>query len=132
WTTPEEREALTSVLATNDGAKIRDALGRLPDVGRIKIPGQRGADLEYAWRSEQDGRQIITVAADRTFLSRPGATTDPSIEFLVGVGVLNLDADGAGTGRIAPAIQLQTEADGSIDITASAADPVELTRVQPR
>jgi hypothetical protein len=64
---------------------------------------------------------------NRPMASLPGATQGASIDFLVGVAVL----DPAGeTGTVAPAIELAISPDGKIDIAESAADPVRLTNLK--
>jgi hypothetical protein len=127
WTTPEERQAILELIATGDGKKIRAGMDKLDDVGRIRMPGQSGHQLVYAWQVEEAGKQRIVVAMNRPLLSLPGATSGASVDFLVGVAMLE-PADG--TGVIAPAIELAIQPDGRIDIAESAADPLKLTNLK--
>jgi hypothetical protein len=130
WTTPEERKAILEVLATGDAKKIRKGLDSLPDVGRIRLPGTSGYELIYAYQFDEGGKKRVVVAANRPFMSLPGATMGNTVDFLVGVAVLELDASGEGTGTMAPAIELAFKPDGELEITESAADPVQLTSVK--
>ena len=127
WTTPEETTKILNVIATNDGNKIQRFLEDLPSVGRINLRGQRGEDLRYAFEFEDGGQRILVVASDRPVASLP-LLHSPGIEYLVAVGILRLDEDGNGTGELMPAIELKME-DGRIEVVASAADPLKLTKV---
>jgi hypothetical protein len=131
WTTPEERQAILEVIKTKNGKQIRKALDDLEDIGRLRIVGEPGYAIDYAWRVESGGKTNIVFALNRALASAPGVVSG-SPEFLVGVGVLELDSSGKGVGQLAPAIEFEVKEDGSIDITDSAADPVRLTTVAPR
>lgn len=125
WTTAEERQALLELIATGDGKKIRKGLDQLEDVGRVRLPGQGGYELIYAWQIEEGGKKRVVAAMNRALLSAPGVTT--GAEYLVGVTVLDPDE---GKGVIAPAIELAIQPDGRIEVTESAADPIQLTNVK--
>jgi hypothetical protein len=127
WTTAEERQAILDLIATNDAKKIRKGLDDLDDVGRIRFPGEPGYELVYAWQTKDQGKDIIVLAMNRPVASLPGATSGASVDFLVGVAVLD---PAAGTGTVAPAIELAIKPDGQIDITESAADPIRLTNLK--
>jgi hypothetical protein len=127
WTTAEERQDILDLIATKDGKKIRKGLDDLEDVGRIRLPGESGFELIYASQVQENGKTMVVLAVNRPLASLPGATSGASIDFLVGVSVLD-PADGTGT--IAPAIELAISPDGKIDITESAADPVRLTNLK--
>lgn len=124
WSTPQERQAILDLIATGDGKKIREGLDDLEHIGRIRMPGQQGYELIYAWQTEEAGKKLVVAAMNRPMASLPGATSGGSVDFLVGVAVLD---PGAGTGTIAPAIELAIKPDGRIDITESAADPLKLS-----
>ena len=70
---------------------------------------------------------MVVVAMNRPMASLPGATSGASVDFLVGVAMLD-PADG--TGMVAPAVELEIKPDGQIDIAESAADPLRLTNVK--
>ena len=127
WTTPAERQKILDVIAAGDAKKTRNALDDMEHIGRIRMPGQKGYELVYAWQVEEGGKKSIVFAMNRPFASLPGATMGNSVDFLVGVGVLDPAAQ---SGVIAPAIELAIKPDGKIDITESAADPVKLTNVK--
>jgi hypothetical protein len=127
WTTPEERQKILDLIATGDGKKIRAGLDDLEHIGRIRMPGEQGYELVYAWQVEEGGKKHIIAAMNRPFASLPGATSGNSVDFLVGVAMLD---PAEATGVIAPAIELAIKPDGQIDITESAADPVKLTNVK--
>jgi hypothetical protein len=127
WTTAAERQAILDLIATNDGKKIRKGLDDLEDIGRIRFPGESGYELVYAWQAQDQGKTVIVLAVNRPMASLPGATSGASVDFLVGVAVLD---PAAGTGTVAPAIELAIKPDGQIDITESAADPIKLTNLK--
>ena len=132
WTTPEERQTILELLATGDGKAIRAGLDDLEDVGRIRMPGQSGYQLVYAWQIEEAGKKRVVVAMNRPFLSSPGATTGNSVDYLVGIAVLDFEGSAEGKGMIAPAVELEIKENGQIDVSESAADPVQLTSVKAR
>jgi hypothetical protein len=127
WTTAKERQAILDLIATKDGKKIRGGLDDLEHVGRIRLPGESGYELIYASQVQENGKNMIVLAVNRPLASLPGATSGASVDFLVGVAVLD---PAAGTGTMAPAIELAINPDGKIDITESAADPVRLTSLK--
>ncbi|HEX2464518.1 MAG TPA: hypothetical protein VHR17_07820 [Thermoanaerobaculia bacterium] len=127
WTTAEERQAILELLATGDGKKIRAGLDDLEDIGRVRMPGQSGYELIYAWQPEENGKKMVVVAMNRPIASLPGATSGNSVDYLVGVAILD-PADG--TGVIAPAVELEIKPDGQIDVAESAADALKLTNVK--
>jgi hypothetical protein len=127
WTTPAERQTILDLIATGDGKKIRAGLDQLEHIGRIRVPGEQGYELVYAWQVEEGGKKHVIAAMNRPFMSLPGATTGNSVDFLVGVAMLD---PAEATGVIAPAIELAIKPDGQIDITESAADPVKFTNVK--
>jgi hypothetical protein len=130
WSTPEERQELLDMIASDDGDAIRQYVERLDSIGRLRIPGQSGEDMRYAWLVEEDGRHIVTVMSDRPLASRPGATTNPSqVDYLVMVMRFALDEKNQGTGTLVPAIQPAFNDKGQLTIRNSAADPISLTRV---
>jgi len=127
WTTPEERQKILDTIAAGDAKKTRADLDDMEHIGRVRMPGQQGYELVYAWQVEEGGKKNIVFAMNRPFASLPGATSGNSVDFLVGVGMLDPAAE---TGVIAPAIELAIKPDGQIDITESAADPVKLSNVK--
>ena len=129
WSSEEEIDDLREIIAGNDLKQIRKALNKAREVGRLQVPGQSGIDLIYSERVEQDGKTYVTWAADRPWGSIPNITTNTEIRFLVAFSVMELDADGKGTGVISPAIQPAMGEDGRMKIAHSAADPITLTSV---
>ncbi len=127
WTTAAERQAILDLLATGDGKKIRKGLDDLEDIGRVRLPGQSGYELIYAWQPEENGKKMVVVAMNRPVASLPGATSGASVDYLVGVAILD-PTDG--TGVIAPAVELEIKPDGQIDVAESAADALKLTNVK--
>ena len=129
WTTSEERAEILKLLATNDGRQITKGLGKLDTVGRIRIPGERGYDLRYAYEWKSEGKRTIVLASDR-----PLASTDmmhtPDIDYLVALIVFEVDDTGRGTGYIQPAIELEMTPAGDLKPKLSAADPIPLTDVR--
>jgi hypothetical protein len=127
WTTAEERQAILDLIASNDAKAIRKGLDDLEHIGRIRFPGEPGYELIYAWQAQDQGKNVIVLAMNRPVASLPGATSGASVDFLVGVAVLD---PAAGVGTLAPAIELAIKPDGQIDITESAADPIKLTNLE--
>jgi len=130
WTAPDERQRILELLATGDGKKIRSTLDDAESVGRVRLVGGSGYDLIYAWHVEEAGKKRVVVAMNRPFLSTPGATVGGDVQFMVGIAVLDFEGSEVGKGVIAPAVELEIEPDGRIEVSESAADPITLTTVK--
>jgi hypothetical protein len=126
WTTPEEREEIISTLGGDDGDEIVRYLEGLEIVARLRIPGQQGVDLRYAWTVEQDGKTYVIGVSERSLLSRPMATTGDA-PFYLAVLQLQFPEEGKGGGILAPSIYPVFQPDGRVEIKATVSDPITLT-----
>lgn len=129
WSTPEELAAMREIIAGDDAKVIRKALAKSRVVGQLRVPGRSGIDLIYARRIEQDGKTYVSWMADQAWGSIPNVTTNTQVRYLVAVSRMELDAEGQGTGVIAPAIEPAIGDDGQVRIEHSVSDPVTLTSV---
>ena len=109
WTTPEERTALLTAMVEKGSDALMKALLKLPDHGRIRIPGWQGPDpakvvlgwqLHYAWNvPDGDGGQRIVLATDR-YITFAEARNNPRVsDYPFTLLDIRLDKNGEGTGR---------------------------------
>src|SRR5512134_752047 len=61
WSTPEERELVTTTLVEQGPAKLLDLIRKMPPVGRLTTPGSTGFELRFAmgYKSGQTDRVLI-------------------------------------------------------------------------
>ena len=129
WSTDAELQEIRDIIAGDDVKQIRKALSKAREVGRLQIPGQPGRDLIYTRKIERDGKTYVLWAADQAWGSIANITTNTEVKFLIAFSVMELDAEGKGTGVISPAVQPAIGDDGEMKIVHSVADPVTLTSV---
>ena len=129
WSTEEEIAKIREIIAGQNTKEIRKALAKAREVGRLQVPGQSGIDLIYAQRIEEHGKTVVPWAADRPWGSVPNISTNTEVRFLIAFSVMELDAEGKGTGVISPAIQPALGDNGRLKIEHSMADPIKLTNV---
>jgi hypothetical protein len=141
WTTPEERVALiTSVIESGPDALMR-ALQRLPDHGRIRVPGWTGPDpqklllgwtLHYAWNvPDGDGGQRIVVATDR-YITFAEARNNPRVsDYPFTLLDIRLDKNGEGTGKASVATKITFDKKKNImELENYSSEPVRLQNVK--
>jgi hypothetical protein len=117
WSTAAEREKLlTTAVEKGSEALLRD-LQRMPDHGRISIPGWTGPDphnarlgweLHYAVATPgQDGGYRIGIATDR-YIGMWEARNQPrTIDYPFSLIEIRLDKNGRGVGKMAVATKIE-------------------------
>jgi len=117
WSTPAERESLiTTAVEKNQDALLR-ALQKMPDHGRINIPGWTGPDphnarlgwtLHYAFVTPgEDGGYRIGIATDR-YIGMWEARNQPrTIDYPFSLIEIRLGNDGKGVGKMAVATKIE-------------------------
>ena len=141
WTTPEERKTLLTTMVEKNSDQLMRALTRLPDHGRMRIPGHMGPDphkvvlgwqLHYAWYEPgEDGGHRIVLATDRymTFMEvreNPRTTDYP---FTLVDLRLNKDGEGVGKASIATKIHFNKEKN-TLELENYSSEPVRLQQVK--
>lgn len=117
WSTPAERENLINTAVEKNQDALLRALQKMPDHGRINIPGWTGPDphnarlgwtLHYAFATPgEDGGYRIGIATDR-YIGMWEARNQPrTIDYPFSLIEIRLDKDGKGVGKMAVATKIE-------------------------
>ena len=141
WTTPEERKTLLTTMVEKNMDQLLRALTRLPDHGRIRIPGHTGPDphkvvlgwqLHYAWYEPgEDGGHRIVLATDRymTFMEVRNNPRTTDYPFTLLDLRLNKDGEGVGKASIATKISFNKNKN-TLELENYSSEPVRLQQVK--
>ncbi|HEU4938931.1 MAG TPA: hypothetical protein VFT39_20925 [Vicinamibacterales bacterium] len=116
WSTPTERENLITTAVEKGQDALLRALQKMPDHGRISIPGWTGPDphnarlgwtLHYAYVTPgEDGGYRIGIATDR-YIGMWEARNQPrTIDYPFSLIEIRLGKDGKGVGKMAVATKI--------------------------
>jgi hypothetical protein len=116
WSTPAERENLIATAVEKGQDALLRALQKMPDHGRISIPGWTGPDphnarlgwtLHYAYVTPgEDGGYRIGIATDR-YIGMWEARNQPrTIDYPFSLIEIRLGKDGKGVGKMAVATKI--------------------------
>ena len=108
------------------------ALKKMPRVGYLRLPGQLGYDLRYAWQLpvEGGGRRIL-LAPDRRIGFREARNHGSDTDYPFTVLELRLDKNDTGEGKRAIAAQIGVNtATNVIEIANYSNEPVRLNAVR--
>jgi hypothetical protein len=116
WSTPAERENLITTAVEKGQDALLRALQKMPDHGRISIPGWTGPDphnarlgwtLHYAYVTPgEDGGYRIGIATDR-YIGMWEARNQPrTIDYPFSLIEIRLGKDGKGVGKMAVATKI--------------------------
>jgi len=141
WSTPEERERLiTTAVEKGDDALLR-ALQKMPDHGRISIPGWQGPDphnarlgwvLHYAFATPgEDGGLRIGIATDR-YIGMWEARNQPrTVDYPFTLIEMRLDAQGRGVGKMAVATKIDFDKKkNQLVLENYSSEPVRLNEIK--
>jgi hypothetical protein len=108
--TDADREKVAATLKANDAAATTKALAALPDLGYIKL-GEKSTPLKYAYaRPTGDGRLITVVTAQPLyFIGGTAKDAKPKQGYDLGLALLVLNGQDAGTGQLAPAVKVKLD-----------------------
>lgn len=141
WSTPQEREKLlTTAVEKGPDALLRD-LQRMPEHGRIRIPGWTGPDphnarlgwdLHYAWNTPgEDGGQRIVIATDRYIGFWEARERPRTIDYPFMLIEIRLDKSGKGVGKMAVATKIEFDKKKNTMVLENyASEPVRLNEVK--
>ncbi len=141
WTTPDERKTLIGTFMESGQDPLLRALQRMPDHGRMRIPGWQGADphqvrlgwtLRYAWNTQlPDGGQQIILATDR-FIGFWEARDRPrTMDYPFTFFEIRIDKNGEGEGRMSVATKLSFNKEtNTVVLENYSSEPVRLNRVR--
>ena len=130
WTTPEERQALLTVLAEGGSKALSEALTREPEAGFVLVDQERKT-LRYARQWEQDGKRMIVAATDRPVRYGEIRHSARSADKTVSLVQLALDEDGSGEGSMALAVELILDkANNRLIVENQSLQPVRLDSIK--
>jgi hypothetical protein len=116
WSTPQERESLINTAVEKGQDALLRALQKMPNHGKISIPGWTGPDphnarlgwvLHYAFVTPgEDGGYRIGIATDR-YIGMWEARNQPrTIDYPFSLIEIRLGKDGKGQGKMAVATKI--------------------------
>ena len=141
WSTPEDRERLITTAVEQGQDRLLRALQKMPDHGRMSIPGWQGPDphnarlgwtLHYAAATPaQDGGLRIVIATDR-YIGMWEAREQPrTIDYPFTLIEIRLDAQGKGVGKMAVATKIEFDkAKKQMVLENYSSEPVRLNEVK--
>jgi hypothetical protein len=141
WSTNKEREDLIATFIEKGQDDLLRALQRLPEKGRINIPGKQGPDpaqtrlgwtLRYAMEAPgEDGGRRIMIATDRYMTFAEVRNQPRTVDYPFTFAEIRLNKDGTGEGKLAVATQLQFDKKKNTIIFENySSEPVRLTNVK--
>ena len=141
WSTPEEREKLIATAVEKSQDDLLRALQKMPDHGRISIPGWTGPDphnarlgweLHYAFATKgEDGGLRIGIATDR-YIGMWEAREQPrTIDYPFTLIDMRFDGSGKGVGKMAVATKIQFDKKKNQMVLENyASEPVRLNEIK--
>jgi len=141
WSTPAERESLINTAVEKNQDALLRALQKMPDHGRINIPGWTGPDphnarlgwtLHYAFSTPgEDGGYRIGIATDR-YIGMWEARNQPrTIDYPFSLIEIRLDKDGKGVGKMAVATKIEFDKKNKqLVLENYSSEPVRLNEVK--
>ena len=141
WTTEDERAKLLGQVVENKPNDLLRALTRLPDHGRIRVPGHRGPDphkvvlgwtLHYAWHTPMDeGGQRIVLATDRYITFEEARANPRSMDYPFTLLEIRLDKNGEGVGKASIATKISFDKKrNTMELENFTIEPVRLNQVK--
>lgn len=137
WSTDEERARIMEALKAQNQRRDRqvaDTLFSKERVGTIREVQSLSYDLRYsrAFPLEGGGMQIV-MATDRPIGFVESQRSSRTLDYNVSLIILELDAEGNGTGQIMAGAELRfDESKNQITIEHFASEPIRLTQVRKR
>ncbi len=141
WSTPAERESLVTTAVEKGPDALLRALQKMPDHGRISIPGWTGPDphnarlgweLHYAFATKgEDGGLRIGIATDR-YIGMWEAREQPrTIDYPFTLIDMRFDSSGKGVGKMAVATKIEFDKKKKQMVLENyASEPVRLNEIK--
>ena len=141
WSTQKQREDLITIATEKGQDALLRALQKMPDHGRISIPGWQGPDphnarlgwvLHYAYETPgEDGGYRIGIATDR-YIGMWEARNQPrTIDYPFSLLELRVGKDGKGVGKMAVATKIDYDKKKKqIVLENYSSEPVRLNEVK--
>ena len=141
WSTPEERERLIMTAIEKGSSSLLRALQKMPDHGRMSIPGWQGPDphnarlgwtLHYASATPlEDGGTRIAIATDRYIGFWEARDQPRTVDYPFTLIEIRLGKDGKGVGKMAVATKIEFDKKKKQMVLENyASEPVRLNEVK--
>jgi hypothetical protein len=141
WSTPKERENLLATMVEKGQDALLRALQKMPNHGRIRIPGwvgpdphnaRLGWDLHYAWNTPgEDGGQRIVIATDRYIGFWEARNQPRTTDYPFMLIEIRLDKSGKGVGKMAVATKIEFDKKKNTMVLENySSEPVRLNEVK--
>jgi hypothetical protein len=141
WSTEAERERLITTAVEKGPDTLLRALQKMPDHGRISIPGWTGPDphnarlgwtLHYAFVTPaEDGGHRIGIATDRYIGMWEARERPRTIDYPFTLIEIRLDPSGQGVGKMAVATKIEFDKKKKQMVLENyASEPVRLNQVK--
>ena len=141
WSTPEERERLISTAVEKGQDALLRSLQKMPDHGRISIPGWTGPDpqnyrlgwnLRYAWHEPlPEGGERIVIATDRQMSFRETVNNPRTVDYPFLLMQIHLSKDGTtGEGKMVAFAQIRFDKKKNVmEIETYGTEPQRLNNI---
>jgi hypothetical protein len=141
WTTPDERTKLLGQVLENDTNDLLNALVKLPDHGRMRVPGHQGPDphkvvlgwtLHYAWHTPmEEGGHRIVLATDRYVTFQEARANPRTMDYPFTLLEIRLDKNGEGVGKASIATKINFDKKKNVmELENYGIEPVRLNQVK--
>jgi hypothetical protein len=141
WSTPGEREKLIKTAVEKGQDALLRELQRMPNHGKISIPGWQGPDphnarlgwtLHYAFATPgEDGGLRIGIATDRYIGMWEARNSPRTIDYPFSLIEIRLDRGGKGVGKMAVATKIDFDKKkNQLVLENYASEPVRLNEVK--
>ena len=141
WTSEEERAALLTTMIEKGDKALLSALQRMPDAGRMRIPGWQGPDphkvvlgwtLRYAWAvPNPEGGHRLLLATDRYVTFWETRENPRTMDYPFTLFEIRLGKDGRGEGKASMATKISFDRKKNLfELENYGTEPVRLQQVK--
>jgi hypothetical protein len=141
WTSEGERAALLTTMVEKGDKALLSALQRMPDAGRMRIPGWQGPDphkvvlgwtLRYAWNvPNPDGGHRLLLATDRYVTFWEARDNPRTMDYPFTLFEIRLGNDGRGEGKASVATKISFDRKKNLfELENYGTEPVRLQQVK--
>ena len=141
WTTPDERTKLLAQVVENDTNDLLKALLKLPNHGRISVPGHQGPDphkvvlgwtLHYAFHTPTpEGGHRLVLATDRYVTFQEARANPRTMDYPFTLLEIRLDNNGEGVGKASVAAKISFDKQkNTMELENYGIEPVRLNQVK--
>jgi len=110
WSTPGEREQLSTVLKQRGRDGLLEMMQTVPRVGSIRIPGTLNYDFHFALQSEdQGGNRSIILIADRPVGFYEAVEGPRTLDYRFMVLQMEINAIGRGKGQMSMVTKVEAD-----------------------